>query len=341
MRFLKLTILAGCLLIGLNMSGQDLHFTQFNMSPLTLNPALTGNYLGSYRVGGIYRNQWASIIPAYSTPSFYVDAPIITGFRPNDWIGVGVVFVADKAGTAQLGRTSFLGSVAYHLGLNKKGSTVLTLGLQGGRQNRTVKLQGSDIKLGEELGEVNPVPSSDRNLGQNALGYFDINAGLTLKSQLNKQMNMIIGFSMAHINKPKYAFDASGPSDQTKLAQRYVGHGEFNMDLNKKWTLSPSFIYQSIAGLNEMALQGLGGYKLIDTKEKKVKLNFGLGYRLRDAAEILVGMDYNDIKVGFAWDANTSGVTSKFNGGYELAVSYIGKIYKKPKVNTVIFCPRF
>ncbi len=341
MRFLKVCILANFLFLGNMLLGQDLHFTQYNMSPLTLNPALTGNYLGSYRVGGIYRNQWASIIPAFSTPSFYVDAPIITGFRKNDWIGVGVVVVSDKAGTAKLGRTAFLGSVAYHLGLNKKASSVLTLGLQGGRQNRSLSLQGNDkIKLTDELESANPIQSSDRNLGQDGLGYFDINAGLTLKSQLNKQMNMVIGFAMNHINKPKYAFDQAGSDDQTRLAHRFVGHGEFNVDLNNTWSVSPSFLYQTIAGQDEMALQGMGGYKLKGTKNK-IKLNFGLGYRLRDAAEILIGMDYNDIKVGFAWDANTSGVTSKFNGGYEIAASYIGKIYKKPKVNTVIFCPRF
>ena len=196
--------MANFLFLGNMLLGQDLHFTQYNMSPLTLNPALTGNYLGSYRVGGIYRNQWASIIPAFSTPSFYVDAPIITGFRKNDWIGVGVVVVSDKAGTAKLGRTAFLGSVAYHLGLNKKASSVLTLGLQGGRQNRSLSLQGNDkIKLTDELESANPIQSSDRNLGQDGLGYFDINAGLTLKSQLNKQMNMVIGFAMNHINKVK------------------------------------------------------------------------------------------------------------------------------------------
>ncbi|HND17475.1 MAG TPA: type IX secretion system membrane protein PorP/SprF, partial [Saprospiraceae bacterium] len=112
MRFLKLGTILICLFVGNILMAQDIHFTQYNMSPMTLNPALTGNYLGSYRVGGIYRNQWASIIPAYSTPSFFVDAPIITGFRKNDWIGVGVAITADKSGTAKLGRTAFMGSVA-------------------------------------------------------------------------------------------------------------------------------------------------------------------------------------------------------------------------------------
>lgn len=340
MRFLKIGFVINFLILGNILLAQDLHFTQYNMSPLTLNPALTGNYLGSYRVGGIYRNQWASIIPAYSTPSFFVDAPIITGFRKNDWIGVGVAVTADKAGTAKLGRTSFMGSVAYHLGLNKKSTSVLTIGLQGGRQSQKVDLQGDKIKFIDELESPVPIMSTDRSIGEgDKSGYFDLNAGLSLKSKLNEQMDFIVGFAMGHINKPEYSFTGEG-GDVNRLSHRFAGHGTFNVNLNPTWSFSPSFLYQTIAGQNEMALQGLAGYKLKNTKAK-VKLNFGLGYRLRDAAEILVGMDYNDIKVGLSWDANTSGVSSKFNGGYEIAAMYTGMIYKKPKVNTVIFCPRF
>ncbi|GAB1398106.1 MAG TPA: PorP/SprF family type IX secretion system membrane protein [Saprospiraceae bacterium] len=340
MRFLKLGTILICLFVGNILMAQDIHFTQYNMSPMTLNPALTGNYLGSYRVGGIYRNQWASIIPAYSTPSFFVDAPIITGFRKNDWIGVGVAITADKSGTAKLGRTAFMGSVAYHLGLNKKSTSVLTIGLQGGRQSQNVDLQSDKIKFIDELESPIPIQSADRNLGQgDKKGYLDINAGLTLKSKLNQQMDFIVGFAMGHINKPEYAFSGDKGS-QNRLSHKYVGHGTFNVNLNPVWSISPSFLYQTIAGQNEMVLQGLAGYKLKNTKAK-VQLNFGLGYRLRDAAEILIGMDYDNLKVGFSWDANTSGVSGKFNGGYEIAAMYTGMIYKKPKVNTVIFCPRF
>ena len=34
---------------------QDVHYTQFYNSPLTTNPALTGVFNGSYRIGAIYR----------------------------------------------------------------------------------------------------------------------------------------------------------------------------------------------------------------------------------------------------------------------------------------------
>ncbi len=340
MRFLKTLILILFCIGSLTSIAQDIHFTQYNMSPLSLNPANTGGFYGTYRIGGIYRNQWASVITPFSTPLFYIDAPILTGFRKSDWIGVGGTFVSDKAGKAKLGSSSFLGSVAYHFALNKKGTSILTLGVQGGKQNRTVSLTGSDIKFGEELNPDMPIKSQDHALGDKA-GFIDINAGLTLKTQMNNQTSMVLGFAVNHINNPKVSFGGSGTKDEINMPARYSGSGEFNFDLNKKWTLSPTFLYQSISTQSESDVQVMGGYKLITTKEKNVKLNFGLGYRMGRNAEILLGMDYDNIKVGFAWDANTSPVTSNFNGGYEIAASYIGKIYKKPKVNPVIFCPRF
>ena len=82
------------------MNSQDLHFTQFQFAPLTVNPALAGAYYGSYRIGGIYRDQFRSVATnAFQTIDFHVDSPIMRGFRDQDWIGVGVgMDVLDKAG---------------------------------------------------------------------------------------------------------------------------------------------------------------------------------------------------------------------------------------------------
>ena len=46
------------LVLSLNVNAQDWHFSQFYYSPLTRDPALTGNMGGTARVGLNYRNQW-------------------------------------------------------------------------------------------------------------------------------------------------------------------------------------------------------------------------------------------------------------------------------------------
>ena len=66
-------ILISNILFPTSAHAQDIHFSQFYASPLTLNPSLTGNFDGLMRFGGNYRNQWASVSVPYSTASVYTD----------------------------------------------------------------------------------------------------------------------------------------------------------------------------------------------------------------------------------------------------------------------------
>ena len=74
-----LIILIVTLSLGSSLAAQDIHNSLFNMSPLSLNPALTGAFEGTARIGGIYRAQDFGISEArgYYSPSFYIDAPVI------------------------------------------------------------------------------------------------------------------------------------------------------------------------------------------------------------------------------------------------------------------------
>ena len=43
---------------------QDIHFTLHQMTPLAFNPANTGAFYGSYRLSGLYRDQYRSVAGA-------------------------------------------------------------------------------------------------------------------------------------------------------------------------------------------------------------------------------------------------------------------------------------
>ncbi|MEY2899012.1 MAG: hypothetical protein RL138_1065, partial [Bacteroidota bacterium] len=53
--FISLLILNGAV------NAQDIHFSQYYLSPLTQNPSLTGSFSELYRFSAIYRNQWYSV----------------------------------------------------------------------------------------------------------------------------------------------------------------------------------------------------------------------------------------------------------------------------------------
>ena len=80
--------------------GQDIHFSQFYMSPLNLNPALTGVMNCNQRFVANYRNQWASVLgsSSFNTYSASYDRKIPVG--QYDYFGVGGTLWGDVAGDA-------------------------------------------------------------------------------------------------------------------------------------------------------------------------------------------------------------------------------------------------
>ncbi|MFM9911534.1 MAG: type IX secretion system membrane protein PorP/SprF, partial [Chitinophagaceae bacterium] len=67
-----------CLILS-TVKAQDPNFSQFFVSPLTLNPALTGKFNGDFRIAGNYRDQWPSISKAFITSTVSLDGPILRG----------------------------------------------------------------------------------------------------------------------------------------------------------------------------------------------------------------------------------------------------------------------
>ncbi len=332
--------------------GQDIHWTQFTMSPMTLNPALTGDFEGTARIGGLYRDQYNFVkgkTPGgngFRTPSFFVDVPIIM-VRKNDWLSGGMALYADKAGTGGLTNTGFLASASYHLALDKKGTRFFVGGIQFGSVSREFKnktdLSFEDNILNGQLGptsiDFSKLPADD-----NGQSYSVTNFGLMYRAAVDKNTNMNIGAAVSYITQPNGTITsgggATGAGGEFKRPLKLTVHGQMDRKLNDKLTIYPAFIFQNSAKVNEIAVQAMGGYAL-KFKEKDLQAKAGLGYRVGDAVQVLLGANFDDWNVGLAYDLTTSGLTSTNNlrGGFELAVNKIIRIYKEPAVPPVIFCP--
>jgi len=124
---------------------QELHYSYYHFTPLNVNPANAGAFSGSYRVSGIFSDKQAAFTPRpYRTTTLSADAPIVRGIRKQDWIGLGIqmdvignsgLFVgkeneanqgAVSTGSTQQWTFMKIGG-AYHLALNKKQTSVITL----------------------------------------------------------------------------------------------------------------------------------------------------------------------------------------------------------------------
>lgn len=343
-------ILLVLFLLPFGMGAQDMNWTLYNFSPLSVNPASTGNFYGTYRVNGLVRtadftheNNINGSTTAYNSFSVNLDAPLALGFRKQDWIGVGGMFFGDGAGTLNMGLSYSLLSVAYHFSLNKKQTKVFTIGVQGGSGSRSLK--DFDAAVFED-GTMNGfVPN---NMGEiDNKGFFDFNFGIGYRAQVNKTTSVNFG---ATANQLSFAETALLPKNnaQTKrdsgFTTRPFGfglHGDFNFILNKKWDLRPGFRVQTMGPATETQFNAMLGY--LFNKEKETTLRFGLGYRVGDALQVLLGADVGNVQFALAYDLSLSQVSGINNrqGGLELGVTYIGKIYPEPKIKPVILCPRY
>ena len=298
---------------------QDIHFTQFQMAPMNFNPSQTGQFHGTVRVGGIYRDQWS----IYRTPSFYIDAPLFN-IRGRDWIGVGITAIRDEAGSAKLNNTGAKLALAYHLAFDKKRKTVLSIGGQYGLMGRSLNREA--LKLEDDSDIVNIAADAQ---------YRVIDAGINLSSKLSKTSDLTIGVGLNHLNRPENGLVDKG----FNLPTRLIAHGQLNMALNNKWGLSPAFLFQQISSASEFELQGVSTYYF----NPDWKFRGGLGYRFGDSAQVILGALYKNLNVGFSYDIGASGTNSALKniGAFEIAANYIFKIMKKPTVKPAVFCPRF
>lgn len=314
---------------------QEIHWTQYEMMPLWLNPAKTGDFEGTFRVGGIYRNQFSSITPnAFNTPGIYVDAPVAKGFRDNDWIGAGGTMFVDRAGALGLQTGGFFLSGSYHFAVNKAATTYIVLGFQTGAMAKRIKDIDAYNSEAVILGEDDPVRGQLTDQSQNAQEYA---GGLIFKSIFSETISMEAGFSVRHLSRMNISPLGRGGN----LPRRWTAHGSVDIALNEVFTITPGFLYENYDPASNTVTQLRG--KMLVNEEKDIYINGGLGYRFGDAGQVLFGLQFGDLKVGVAYDMTISELASAANnfGGFEIAANYIFKIYKKPEADPVIFCPRF
>lgn len=94
-------------LVPLSVFTQDIHFSQFYMSPLNLNPALTGVMNCKMRFVANYRNQWAPVLKSKSFNTFNMSFDQKIPVGRYDYFGFGGTFWGDKAGSLDFSTIQF------------------------------------------------------------------------------------------------------------------------------------------------------------------------------------------------------------------------------------------
>jgi type IX secretion system PorP/SprF family membrane protein len=338
-------------LIG-TVSSQDIHFSQYYTFASAMNPALVGNYDGSFRLAALYRNQWGSILAgkAYQTVAADVDFSFLEGYLRTDKLAVGVGFYNDISGQAGLSVLNASLSLAYHKGLDKYGKHRLSFALQGAYvQKRITDPIFADQFQGHDQ-TVRNYTAEDLLRGDHT---FDFNAGLYWRSNVKEKIKLNAGFATYHIVQPKEDFIRDSAGVFGNLTRRYVADFSMEAFLTKKKnvSLTPEFILQYKDKQME-ALPGLlvsyyfnTGFRNNNSVHVGGRYRLGQGFKgvNGDAFVFLAQLEYKNVRLGFAYDVNLSklSVATQNRGGFEITLSYIGETIKSFKANKSLPSRRF
>ncbi len=335
--YLRKLLYAFCLCLLLSkVSAQDPHFSQFFSSPLTLNPAFTGKFSGTYRIAGNYRNQWPSIDNAFTTATFSADFHILQDNIPsNDTWGIGFVGYNDNSSNGAIKFNYASVSTAYHKGLDEEGFHQLGIGFQATYANmliNTSSLRFEDQLTSNGFTGVTSEVFNGANLSSN---YIDLNGGILYNGSTADRNNFYFGISMYHINRPSQQFTGA----KYFLNPRTTFHGGTYFPIGAYSTLHLSAM-QSIQGGASETMVG-GALQLIATPDypKPTSLYIGSWLRFNDAIIPYLGLEFDDFRIGATYDYNTSALktASQLRGGIEVSLIYI----RRPSTDRPVNCPKF
>jgi type IX secretion system PorP/SprF family membrane protein len=317
--FLKRFLLLFLVFISGNLFSQDIHFSQFYNTFLTVNPALTGVGATPLRIGLIYRNQWSSISTPYKTYTGFADGRFTVKGLYRTWFGIGVSAYNDRAGDGVLTNSVAALSFSVTQGFNRDNTFLVSMGFSTGFLNRSVQL--SNLVFDEQWDGVKFNPALANNEMVNGQSVFapDFGFGVVVLYEFHGGLKLEAGGSLHHINKPKTSFyDADN-----RIDMKMIAHARMELELQRDLIFAPAAFYSVQANTQEIIFGGNLLYRF-----SNLQLIGGLWYRWGRDVIPAVGFNYHLYKFTITYDVNISGLhpASNYQGGVELSLV---KVFRK------------
>lgn len=314
---------------------QDIHFSQFMMTPMLLNPSLCGKSGGDYRGVILHRNQWSSVT---NNPFKTYGATYDMNFyskRSHNFLSGGINIFTDKAGASQLNTTIAFLAAAYHVRIDD--NSYFSGGINAGINQRS--LNTNNLRFDNQFDGTghNASLSHFENLQNFNTTKPMVSAGISYSWTENSSVNVIsdngfqgnkfnFGLSVHQFNRPNFSIIESD-----RLAMRYVanflasyGIPDFNI------AIQPSGYYAYQRKAQEFVIGSYIRYTLKEQSKytqlvKGSAVSLGAHYRVGDAFIPSLLVEMGSLSLGIAYDVNTSGLksVSRGMGGYEISLRYV------------------
>lgn len=323
--------MAACVIIApIAAKAQDIHFSQFNETPVIVNPALSCTAYDT-RVIANYKSQWASVTSPFTTYGITVEQAIKHLKLNKAYTGASLIILNDKAGDAGLG------TLTANLCLNevvKVGEfSRLSVGLGGGVNYRTInpsklkwesQYDGFKYNGDTPSGEAAPNTTFVQGDFMGGIDYHYAKSERFISAQDGTKCD--VGVSFFHFNMPSYSFVRS----DDKMYMKYIAHANFDIGIKGMGVaVIPSIIYMRQGPSQEINGGFMFKYIIQDqavyTDLKKASaISGGAYYRVGDAIIPTLLFQYDKYAIGMSYDMNISKLksASKSQGGFEVCLRY-------------------
>ncbi|MES2512702.1 MAG: PorP/SprF family type IX secretion system membrane protein [Bacteroidota bacterium] len=303
-----------------NIQAQDIHFSNWQMSPLNLNPANAGMYDGEGRLIFNYRNQWKQVPVPYNTFSFGADLklnkPIIKGTDE----AIGFILNTDIAGDGSYTITDIRIPLSQQFSFKKDTTLKLSFGLVAGITNLNITSSRLSYDKQWDGDAYNQALSNGENMPKQSKMYGDVSLGTVLQKKFTPKIKATVGYAIHHLNRPNISFN------NTPGALLRIKHNE-SLQLKYSFNQVSAFMFEYYGAQQQKFREhvlGLSYYHTISPRKNTV-FNVGVLTRLKDALITTVGLEHQNMRLQLSYDYNYSQFKRATNGrgGFELSFIYI------------------
>lgn len=284
---------------------QDAQFSQYMFNKSLINPAATG--ADGLNATLLYRNQWLNQPGAPKSFGIVVDAPVA-----SNRVGLGLIVLSTSQGPLTFTRIN----TNYSFKINVGDAGGLYLGLQAG-----LVQYGIDRSALKTTTDASLDPAFAGNNLKRMIPDFGF--GIMYKSE-----KFYVGINVPHLLQSRIKFinevvDTSGMKMAertifTQIFRHYYATAGVNINVNDDIQVQPSIMTRYV--LNAPFAADIN----CNVTYKKM-VWAGLGYRISNLGGVvaMVGLNVsNTLRVGYAFDMTTGGVSSYTGTSHEIMLSY-------------------
>ncbi len=297
---------------------QDPEFSQYYANPLYLNPAYAGS-AECGRLGLNYRNQYPSLSKAYLTYNVSYDQNM-----PGINSGFGLLVMSDAQGDGGLVRTS--AAIFYSYDLKVSSLINVRFGAKGAyyqerlNWNKFIFADQIDASTGD-IGEY----SSEQKPDNLNISVADFAAGIVM----NYSDIFFVGIAADHITQPNLSFYDNNTSKLPMKITVNAGatinatDGGFGNAYDDDIIIQPNVLYMQQEYFHQLSV-GLYVSKYPFVLGSWFRHNF----QNPDAIVALVGITYDNLRIGYSYDFTVSQVGGDAGGAHEISFAWDFCLYK-------------